>query len=69
MSTFYKRCAVPSTAVGPIVKLTKTIMAPHRLTGRKPMEYFTSSSSIVPKALSQIKKVMDIGSLPEVIFC
>ena len=55
MSTFYKRCAVPSTAVGPIVKLTKTIMAPHRLTGRKPMAYFTSSSSIVPKALSQIK--------------
>ena len=55
MSAFYKRCAVPSTAVAPIVKLTKTITAPHRLTGRKPLEYLTSASSVVPKALNQIK--------------
>ena len=52
----------------PLLNLQKTITAPHRLTGRKPLEYLTSASSVVPKALNQIK-VMDIGELPEVIFC
>ena len=66
MSAFYKRCTVPIYCQ-PIVKLTKTITAPHRLTGRKPLEYLTSASSVVPKALNQIKS--DGYWSPEVIFC
>lgn len=56
LSALLEKCAIPKPIVKPIVKLTKTITAPHRLTGRKPMANFTSSSSIVSKALCQIKR-------------
>lgn len=49
------KCAIPKPIIKPIVKLTKTISAPHRLTGRRPVEYCISSPSIVPNALNQIK--------------
>ena len=55
LSAFLGKCAIPKPIVKPIVKLTKTVSAPHRLTGRRPVEYSIYPSSIVPSALSQIK--------------
>lgn len=55
LSALLRKCAIPKSVVKPIVKLTKSMASPHRLIGRRPVEYCTSSSSRVLKALTQIE--------------